>query len=114
MKVIIAGSRTFNDYDLLKKICGEQINHLEDEIVSGGAKGADRLGERYAQENNLLLTQFIPEWDKHGKKAGYIRNEEMAKYSDKLIAFWDGASKGTQHMINLAQKHSIKITIIKI
>lgn len=113
MKVIIAGSRKFNNYNVLKQHCDKILQNINDvEIVSGTAKGADSLGERYAIENNLQLTKFPADWDKHGKSAGYIRNEEMAKYSDGLIAFWDNKSKGTKHMIDLAEKYKLKVRVI--
>jgi hypothetical protein len=87
---------------------------LEDiEIVSGKAKGADTLGELYANENNIKIIEFPADWEKFGKKAGYIRNEEMAKYSDSCIVFWDGKSKGTKHMIELAKKYNLNLKIVK-
>lgn len=113
MKVIIAGSRTFNDYKTLKEVCDHMLSNSTDiEIVSGTARGADLLGEQYAKERGYPIKQFIPDWDGLGKKAGYVRNEEMAKYSDALIAFTNG-SKGTQHMINLANQYGLKIEVYK-
>jgi hypothetical protein len=112
MKVIIAGSRNFNDYNLLKSSCDNlltQFNNIE--IVSGTARGADKLGEKYAREKGYGIKQFPANWNL-GKSAGYIRNDEMAQYSDMLIAFWDGTSKGTKHMIDLANKRSIKVEIV--
>jgi len=111
MKVIVAGSRDFNDYETLKTVCDFMLSRQDEvEIVSGTARGADLLGERYAKEKGYSIKQFTPDWSK-GKSAGYIRNEEMAKYGDALIAFWDGKSKGTEHMINLAKKHGLKVKI---
>jgi len=114
MKVIIAGSRSFSDYDLLKekmdKILKNQ-NKEEIEIISGTASGADKLGERYAKENNLKLKKFPADWSL-GKKAGYIRNEEMAKYADACIVLWDGMSKGSKHMIDLAEQYKLKLRVI--
>ena len=111
MKIIIAGGRTFNDYNKLCSYCNHILqNQQVIEIVSGVANGADLLGERYAREKGYLIKQFPANWD-NGKSAGYIRNEEMAKYSDALIAFWDGSSKGTGHMINLAKIYNLKIRI---
>lgn len=81
------------------------------EIVSGCAVGADKLGERYAQERGFQIKRFPAEWSLHGKAVGFIRNEEMAKYSDALIAFWDGVSRGTKHTIDLAEKHGLKIKV---
>lgn len=113
-KVIIAGSRNFNDYELLKQKCDIILSEQTDiEIVSGTASGADKLGEVYAKEKGYQLKQFPADWDKYGKSAGYKRNQQMAEYGDALIAFWDGISKGTEHMINLAKKHNLKIKIIK-
>jgi hypothetical protein len=113
MKVIIAGSRNFNDYNLLKTSCDNLLTQFTNiEIVSGTARGADKLGERYAREKGYDIKQFPANWDKHGKSAGYIRNDEMAQYADMLIAFWDGTSKGTKHMIDLANKRGIKVEIV--
>jgi hypothetical protein len=115
-KVIVAGSRGFNDYDLLKAkldIILSSIQEDEIEIVSGTAYGADQLGECYAVEKGLKVKRFPADWDKHGKRAGYLRNEEMAKYADALVAFWDERSSGTKHMIDLARKHNLLVRVIK-
>ena len=113
MKVIIAGSRTFNNYNLLCQNCDRALSfQTEIEIVSGTANGADKLGEKYAKERGYLIKQFPANWDKYGKSAGYKRNEEMAKYADALIAFWDGKSKGTKHMIDLAKRHELKVMVV--
>jgi len=112
MRVIIAGGRSFKDYKRLCDVCDYMLQNQTDiEIVSGTAMGADKLGERYAQERGYGIARFPAEWDRLGKAAGFIRNEEMAKYADALIAFWDGSSKGTGHMIDLAKKHGLKIKI---
>jgi hypothetical protein len=112
MKVIIAGSRTFDNYDLLFEKCSEIVKDFDSvEIVSGNAKGADRLGERFAKENGFALTLFPADWEKFGKSAGYIRNKEMAEYADILIVFWDGVSKGTKHMIDSAEKNKLKVIV---
>jgi hypothetical protein len=113
MKIIIAGSRNFNDYNLLKTSCDNLLTQFTNiEIVSGTARGADKLGERYAREKGYSIKEFPANWDKFGKRAGYLRNDEMAQYSDMLIAFWDGTSKGTKHMIDLANKRGIKVEIV--
>ena len=113
MNIIIAGSRNFNDYNLLKTSCDNLLTQFTNiEIVSGTARGADKLGERYAREKGYDIKQFPANWDKFGKRAGYLRNDEMAQYADMLIAFWDGASKGTKHMIDLANKRGIKVEIV--
>jgi len=114
MKIIIAGSRNFNDYNLLKSSCDNLLTQFTNiEIVSGTARGADKLGERYAREKGYSIKEFPANWDKFGKSAGYIRNDEMAQYADMLIAFWDGTSKGTKHMIDLANKRSLKVEIVR-
>lgn len=117
IKVIIAGTRDFNDYDFLKKnvdyfLQGINPNNEEIEIVSGNARGADKLGERYAKEYNLPVKLFPANWDKYGKRAGYLRNQEMANYSDVLIAFWDEKSKGTKHMIDIAKKQDLTVIVV--
>ena len=101
-KVIIAGSRSFQNYPLLKEYADYKLSYIKDaiEIVSGGAKGADMLGERYAKEKGYLLNA-----------AGYLRNVQMAEYADALIAFWDGKSRGTMHMIQIAHSYGLKVGV---
>jgi hypothetical protein len=104
-KIIIAGSRDFHDYELLKtetnKLIDEYKNTLNSSdnnsisIISGHARGADKLGEQYAREHNHFCYIMPPDWYMHGKRAGYLRNASMAKEADALIAFWDGQSRGT-------------------
>jgi len=116
MKVIIAGGRNFNDYDLLKAelnlILCIRVMREDLVIVSGGAKGADALGERYAKEHNVPVKIFKADWNKHGKSAGPIRNFEMAKYAEGCIVFWDGKSKGTANMIQVARNNSLILYVI--
>jgi len=113
LRVIVAGSRDFNNYELLYNKCENILYNIKSvEIVSGGAKGADSLGEKYAKEKGYKIKQFNADWNSLGKSAGYIRNKEMAEYADALIAFWDGESKGTKHMINLANKNKLKVRVI--
>lgn len=125
LRIIIAGSRDFNDYkllktsirDILKNISLDDINKIK--IISGTARGADQLGERFAKQFKLDVVKFPADWDRFGKRAGYIRNEEMAKYSVKdnnygmLVAFWDGKSIGTKHMIDLANKHGLEVHVVR-
>jgi hypothetical protein len=115
MKVIIAGGRGFSDFQLMNSKCNEVLLESgEDiEIVSGTAKGADKMGEHYASIRGFGVKQFPANWGSHGKAAGYIRNKDMADYADMLIAFWDGESKGTQHMINLARERNLTVHVIK-
>ena len=103
-KVIIAGSRDFKDYSFLKKIVDKLYINGGIEIVSGGAEGADSLGELYAAEKGYTLKRFPADWKAHGKAAGPIRNRQMAEYADHLIAFPIGSSKGTYNMIKEAGK----------
>lgn len=114
MKVAIVGSRNFNDYTLLNRVIQENID-IDDieEIVSGGAIGADRLGERFATINKIEKCIFYPEWNKYGKQAGFLRNIKIVRNSDIVFAFWDGKSKGTEHTINLCKEHNKKVVIQK-
>ena len=116
LKIIVAGSREFNDYPLLKQkldfYC-QRYSPSQIEIVSGEARGADRLGEKYAQHSQLSLKQFPADWDKHGKSAGYRRNEEMAEYATHAVVFWDGKSKGSEHMINLAKEQELNLRVVR-
>lgn len=112
-KVIVAGGRDFADYDLLKsKLDNLLVDRHPVEIVSGTARGADKLGEFYAKRTQLALALFPADWDLYGKSAGYRRNEEMADYADALVAFWDGKSRGTKHMIDLANKSGIQVRVV--
>ena len=114
VKVIVAGSRDFADYALLKQTLDHALEKLtEVEIVSGTARGADQLGERYAKEKNLFLKQFPADWKQYGRRAGYLRNEQMAGYADACVVFWDGSSHGTENMINIAEQHGLDTMVIK-
>lgn len=100
MKVIIAGSRSFNDFEaMLGFMSVLPLNWDITEVVSGGARGADKLGESFAHFHNKPVKLFPANWDAYGRAAGFKRNKEMAEYADGLIAFWDGTSPGTKHMI---------------
>ena len=116
-KIIIAGGRDFMDYNLLKektnKILQEKRVSHKIVIISGCARGADTLGLRYASENTFDVEEYPADWDKYGKKAGYVRNVEMAENADALIAFWDGKSKGTKHMIDIATERNLPIRVIR-
>lgn len=114
MRVIIAGSRSFQDYELLKSKMSYYLQNAKDiEIVSGTAYGADKLGERFAKEFNYELKQFPADWDTFGKSAGYKRNVQMADYADALVAFWDGESRGTEHMIRIMKDKNKALRIVK-
>lgn len=122
IRIIIAGSRNFNDYVLLEKalnkyIEDKKINPDEIEIVSGHARGADSLGELFAKNNKLQLAKFPAQWDKYGKSAGFLRNREMANYALQetgvLFAFWDGQSRGTNHMINFSREKGLEVHVVQ-
>lgn len=113
MKVIIAGGRDFDNYFLLcQKVDKILSRQSEIEIISGTAKGADKLGERYAEERGYKIKRFPADWGTFGNAAGYRRNEEMGEYADALIVFWNRKSKGTKHMIDIAIKQDLMIRII--
>ncbi len=120
LRIIIAGSRCFDDYEYLSNKVTEYIKeHPERDIVivSGMARGADKLGERFAIENKYPIRRFYADWDNKGKGAGYIRNAEMLDYIQKdnaesaVIAFWDSNSKGTRHLITGARKRNIETIV---
>lgn len=114
-RVIVAGSRDFENYELLKAKMDYLLSDTDEpiQIVCGLARGADRLGQRYARERGFEIRYFPANWDAYGKRAGYLRNEQMAQNADALAAFWDGKSRGTKHMIDLAKQYGLKIRIIK-
>lgn len=102
MKLIIAGSREGFTYDDVVSAITDFSEHLNTvtEIVSGTARGVDRMGEQFANETNIPIKRFPADWETKGKSAGAIRNRQMGDYADALLALWDGKSSGTRHMIN--------------
>lgn len=113
MRLIIAGTRDFSDYQMLEVMTDYYLkNQQNPTIVSGTARGADQLGERYASARGYNIIRFPANWDLHGKAAGAIRNTEMATNSDALLAFWDGQSRGTKHMVETAKKMGLKTRIV--
>lgn len=136
VRIIIAGGRDFNNYELMKESIDNTLTKLSIknlstglgnypagflhgvEFISGTARGADVLGEVIVSERGWQVIRFPADWDTYGKSAGYIRNEQMAEYAMSedsygvLLAFWDGQSKGTKHMIDLAKKHGLDIYVI--
>lgn len=112
--VIIAGTRDFNDYAFLKEKCDFFFSQKRPtSIICGEARGADTLGKRYAQERGIPVQSFPADWDSYGKRAGYLRNEEMARHADALIAFWDGMSRGTGNMIEIANRMGLAVRIVR-
>ena len=115
-RVIIAGGRDFNDYSLLKAKCDKilankgQTHNIV--VITGAARGADSLGEQYARENGYAIDSRPADWNAHGKSAGFIRNVQMANSANALIAFWDGNSHGTKHMIETAIHKGLEVRTI--
>lgn len=98
-----------------------RINHESIEIISGGAKGADTLAIKFAKEYNLNYKIMNADWDKYGKRAGILRNNEMLTYAISnpnniaiLISFWNGTSKGTKHMIDISNDKGIIVKVMKV
>lgn len=118
-KVIIAGSREFDNYDMLKEKCDKILSRKVNEgeeivIVSGTARGADTLGEKYAEERGYKIERYPANWDKYGKKAGYLRNKKMAEVSNACIVFLSSKAenKGSKMMISIATEEKLLIRVI--
>jgi predicted Rossmann fold nucleotide-binding protein DprA/Smf involved in DNA uptake len=111
MKTIIAGSRDCSDISLLHTAV-KQCGWVPSVVVSGTARGADRLGELWAAKRGVPVEKYPADWDKHGKSAGYKRNELMAANAEALIALWDGESRGTKHMIDLARRKGLRVFVM--
>ncbi len=115
-RIVIAGCRNYNDYDTAKQFIEKCISSVRKEneiiIISGGCKGADIIGERFAKENGFGIEKYPAEWGKYGKSAGPKRNGIMAEKSDLVICFWDGKSRGTKSMIEYARKLNKPIKIM--
>lgn len=114
-RVVVAGSRNYNDYDKAKEYIDLCISEIKNKytliFLSGGCRGADMLGERYAEENGFKVERYPAEWDRYGKEAGPKRNREMAEGADFVICFWDGKSRGTKSMIKYATLNGKPIRI---
>lgn len=110
----VVGSRTFNDYS---KMCSV-LDHYKEEgvgigrIVSGGAQGADKLAQRYADEHGILFLLLEAQWNKNGREAGFIRNRSIVANSDRVVAFWDGKSPGTRDTIQKCRAANVPISIV--
>lgn len=112
MKIGIVGSRTFENYFQMKDFIIETIDIKEVKlIISGGAVGADCLGERFANDNKIEIKIYYPEWKRFGKPAGLIRNSKIVKESDVIFAFWDGRSAGTKDTIDKANGLGKKVHV---
>lgn len=113
MKLAIIGSRTFNNYNQLNEVLEPYKSRIT-LVISGAAKGADSLGEKWANENNIETLIFPADWNTYGKRAGFIRNEDIIKNCECVVAFWNGKSKGTAHSLSLCKKLNKPYKIIDI
>lgn len=113
MKTIIAGSRSITSIKTVRKAI-DASNLTVTEVVSGGARGVDSLGEKWASHNHIPVKRFIADWNRHGRSAGPIRNRQMADYADALIAIWDGESRGTKNMIGQAAAKGLVVYVHRI
>lgn len=113
MKTIIAGARDFDDPDVFLRGM-RAVPWSITEVVSGCAKGADTMGECWAEANNLPCAKFPADWETMGRAAGPIRNAQMAKYGEALVAFLPPESKGTKNMVEQAKKQNLPVFIIHI
>lgn len=114
--LIVAGGRDFNDYELMSRVlfalADVELADKNINIVSGVARGADALAIQFAKEHQVNLYEVPADWNKYGKSAGYKRNEVMANMSHGLVAFWDGHSKGTKHMIDIAKNKGLFVKVV--
>lgn len=119
MKVIIAGSRSFGSYGHFEqlRLYLEMLEHERGwtitEVVWGCAAGADCLGRQWAQRGNRRIKAFRPDWQRHGKAAGPIRNRQMAEYADRAVVFWDGKSRGSKNMIEEMQRLGKPVEVVR-
>lgn len=119
IRIIIAGGRDFGefvgDFELMCKALDKILAATTRPIiiVSGGAKGADSLGEDYARLKGYAVERYPPRWEVFGEKAGFNRNIMMAGVAQVLVAFWDGKSTGTEHMIRIARKKGLIVRVIR-
>lgn len=114
IKVIIAGGRNFTDLEGLRKVFEEWFKDKSNDevtVISDCAKGADQIGEKIAEMYGLKVERYRADWDRYGKSAGYKRNVVMAQNATHLLAAWDGKSKGTKHMINIAECADLVVKI---
>ena len=112
MQLIIAGSRTFTDYQLLCQTLALERSRIT-QVITGGARGADQLGYRWAWKHQVKHQLFRADWEGFGKSAGVRRNHQMAQAGDMLLAFWDGSSTGTRHMISCMQQLGKPVVVVR-
>jgi hypothetical protein len=113
-RVVVAGSRSFTDYPRLARTLDRLLQHGKDvTILSGTARGADRLGERYACERGLAVKQLPADWAASGRRAGYLRNEALLAEATHVVVFWDGASPGSRHLLERARTKGIPLRVMR-
>jgi hypothetical protein len=108
MRVIIAGSRTITDCHMVSAFL-DYIGISPSVVLCGGARGVDRCGADWARNKGITVEHFPADWARYGRRAGYIRNADMAKTADALVLIWDGSSPGSKNMKKLAERYSLKI-----
>jgi len=111
MRTIVAGSRTAGLPEVYRALNDCPFESSISEVISGTARGADSAGEHWANALDIPVKRFPADWDKHGRSAGYLRNEEMANHADALVAVWDGSSRGTKHMIDIARRKGLEVFV---
>lgn len=113
-KVIVAGSRNFTDYTFASKILDKAFsNRKPDRIICGLAKGADMIGLQYALAHKIAICEYPADWEHEGKSAGYNRNVRMADVADAVVVFWDGESRGSKHMIEIAVNKGLPVIVCR-
>lgn len=111
MRTIIAGSRIATDPRLIT-IAMNHCGWVPTVVISGTASGADTLGENWAEEHDIPVERYPAQWSMYGKSAGYRRNADMANKAEALVALWDGSSRGTKHMIDLAKRKGLEVYVL--
>jgi len=119
MKIVIFGTRKFNNYSILKQVVESTDSYKKGKItcvISGRAKGADTLGEQWAREKGIELILMPANWERYGRAAGPIRNKQMAEIADAAIGFWDGNTihSGTYNMINTCKKLKVPLLVYRV
>lgn len=115
MNVLICGSRRFADPFTVSLAIDQRVQELPDDctVIVGGANGADQIAEEAARRHGRPVVIHKADWNKHGKRAGILRNLEMLKEADFVVAFWDGKSRGTEHTICEARRRGIPVEVVR-
>lgn len=113
MKVIIAGSRSIVRYKSVEQAVVDSGFDI-DTVVSGTANGADKLGELWAKKHDKKVVRFVPDWKRFGRKAGILRNIQMAEEAQAVIVIWDGVSTGSKHMISCAERYGLDVYVHRV